>query len=149
MRVHTRQNERFQLTSGLPSARVLRRSGYVRPLGQKRDERPTMSEALLFTYAIACGFVFAAVLATGYQAFANRPARFELVFQDASSPVERRVLSAFLVVWAAPYIIMRNAVRGRLLEKRHIGWLAASTFIAALWSLYAGILVISLAIVMG
>jgi len=105
-----------------------------------------MNEPLLFSYAAACGFVFAAVLATGYQLLANRPARFEMV-QDVgeSSPVGA-LMRVFLVIWAAPYIIMRNAVRARLIERRPLGWLFASLFIAGVWSVCAGILVLNLAI---
>ncbi|MGD1886288.1 MAG: hypothetical protein ACFB01_04030 [Cohaesibacteraceae bacterium] len=108
-----------------------------------------MSEPFLFTYAVACGFVFAAVLATGYQLVANRPARFELVQDLGSKPVLAAFFRMLLIVWAAPYIIMRNAVRGRLIERRPIGWLAASALIAAIWSMCAGILVLHTAVVLG
>ena len=107
-----------------------------------------MSEPFLFSYAAACGFVFAAVLATGYQMVANRPARFEIM-QDVGQVT---LLNAFfrmvLIVWAAPYIIMRNAVRARLIERRPLGWLAASMLIAAVWSLCVGILVLHVAVML-
>ncbi|MEM9422520.1 MAG: hypothetical protein AAF986_08450 [Pseudomonadota bacterium] len=101
-----------------------------------------MSESLLFTYACMCGFVFAAVLATGYQWVTSQPARFEML----TSGTQERILSMFfravLVIWAAPYIIMRNAVRARLIERRPMGWLFASFGIATLWSMCVGILVL-------
>ena len=108
-----------------------------------------MSEPLLFTYAVACGFVFSAVLATGYQLLLNRPARFDLVHDLGSKPVAAAFFRMLLIVWAAPYIIMRNAVRGRLIERRPLGWLAASALVAGIWSLCAGILVLHTAIVLG
>lgn len=106
-----------------------------------------MSEPLLFTYAGVCGFVVAAVLATGYQLVTNRPARFEMVMGEAAPSLGSMLLQAMLVIWAAPYIIMRNAVRGRLLERRPLGWLFASLGIATLWSLCMGIVVLHFAVV--
>lgn len=107
-----------------------------------------MSEPLLFTYAAACGFVVAALLATGYQLVANRPARFEMVRDMPEASLFGAVWRAVLIIWAAPYIIMRNAVRGRLVERRPLGWLFASFFIACVWSVCAGIMVLSFAVVM-
>lgn len=107
-----------------------------------------MSEPLLFTYAAACGFVVAALLATGYQLVANRPARFEMVRDMPEVSLFGAVWRAVLIIWAAPYIIMRNAVRGRLVERRPLGWLFASFFIACVWSGCAGIMVLSFAVVM-
>jgi hypothetical protein len=108
-----------------------------------------MTEPLLFTYAAACGFVVAALLATGYQLVANRPARFEMVRDVAEASLFGAVGRALLVIWAAPYIIMRNAVRGRLVERRPLGWLVASFLIAGIWSVCAGIIVLSFAIAIG
>lgn len=107
----------------------------------------SMSESFLFTYAGVCGFVVAAVLATGYQLITNRPARFEMVMGEAASSIAAMFLQALLIIWAAPYIIMRNAVRARLLERRPFGWLIASLGIAALWSLCMGIVVLHFAVV--
>jgi hypothetical protein len=106
--------------------------------------RRRMTEAMLFTYAGLCGFATAAVLATGYQWVTNRPARFEILMGEVSQGILTMFLRALLVVWAAPYIIMRNAVRGRLIERRPVGWLFASLGIAMLWSLCVGILTLSL-----
>lgn len=109
----------------------------------------SMSEPLLFTYAGVCGFVVAAVLATGYQLVTNRPARFEMVMGEAATSIAAMALQGLLIVWAAPYIIMRNAVRGRLLERRPFGWLIASLGIAALWSLCMGVVVLHFLVVVG
>lgn len=106
-----------------------------------------MSEPFLFTYAGVCGFVVAAVLATGYQLVTNRPARFEMVMGETATSIAAMALQGLLIVWAAPYIIMRNAVRGRLLERRPVGWLFASLGIAALWSLCMGVVVLHFAVV--
>lgn len=105
-----------------------------------------MAESILFTYACACGFVFAALLATGYQLVTNRPVRFELLTSETSERITSMFLRAILVVWAAPYIIMRNAVRARLVERRPMGWLFASFGIATLWSMCVGILLLQIVV---
>lgn len=101
---------------------------------------------MLFTYAAACGFVWAALLATGYQLVTSRPARFEMLFGAGDAPFFSLVFQAVLVVWAAPYIIMRNALRGRFIEHRPLGWLFASFGVATLWSACVGVLVLSFAL---
>ena len=108
-----------------------------------------MTEPILFTFAAASGFVVAAVSwLPAISLWLIRPARFEIV-RDVGTCVDSwaHLLRVGLVVWAAPYIIMRNAVRGRLIERRPLGWLLASFAIAGVWSLCAGILVIYLAVV--
>ncbi len=107
-----------------------------------------MSETFLFTYAAACGFVVAAVLATGYQLVANRPVRFEMIVENAQTSVVKAFFRVALVIWAAPYIIMRNAVRGRLMEQRSYGWLVGSFVVAGLWSVCVGIMVLHVAVVL-
>jgi hypothetical protein len=50
-----------------------------------------------------------------------------------------RALSAIpFLVFAAPFIIIRNTVRGRVYEDRNIGFVTLATVIAGFWSLFAG-----------
>lgn len=100
--------------------------------------------SLLLVYAIAAGFVSAGCLASLYQLMTDRPPGFAL----ASEGLLAGVAAILVCVFAGPFIIMRNAIRGRRIEKRPIGWLAASSAIAAGWSLCSGILVIELALVL-
>ena len=91
-------------------------------------------EALQSLYALAFGFCFAGLLCSGYQVFAERPASFRLL-----NATRLRALSAIpFLMFAAPFIILRNTVRGRLHEDRNIGFVALATIIAGLWSLFAG-----------
>ncbi len=91
-------------------------------------------EALQSLYALAFGFAFAGMLCSGYQVFAERPASFSLL-----NETRLRALSAIpFLVFAAPFIILRNTVRGRLLEDRNIGFVTLATVIAGFWSLFAG-----------
>ena len=92
------------------------------------------SAALQSFYALAFGFALAGMLCSGYQVFAERPASFTLLNAN-----RMRALSAIpFLVFAAPFIIIRNTVRGRVHEDRNIGFVTIATVIAGLWSLFAG-----------
>lgn len=91
-------------------------------------------EALQSFYALAFGFAFAGMLCSGYQVFAERPASFSLL-----NATRLRALSAIpFLVFAAPFIIVRNTVRGRIHEDRNVAFVALATIIAGFWSLFAG-----------
>jgi hypothetical protein len=45
-------------------------------------------------------------------------------------------------VFAAPFIIMRNSVRGRRIERRRAHMVMVATVIAGLWSLMSGTVVV-------
>lgn len=91
-------------------------------------------EALQSLYALAFGFCLAGLLCSGYQVFAERPASFTLL-----NATRLRALCAIpFLAFAAPFIIMRNSVRGRQYEDRNIGFVTLATVIAGFWALFAG-----------
>jgi hypothetical protein len=93
------------------------------------------AEALQSLYALAFGFCFAGLLCSGYQFFAERPASFRLL-----NETRLLALSAIpFLVFAAPFIIVRNTVRGRIHEDRNFMFVALATIIAGFWSLFSGI----------
>jgi hypothetical protein len=87
------------------------------------------------------GFAFAGLCASGYQLFAKRPASFQLL-QRGPKPSTFAAL-AFLL-FAAPFIIMRNTLRGRRIEGRRFQFVMLATMLAGFWSLMSGTLVVSL-----
>ena len=64
-------------------------------------------------FALAIGFSLAGALATGYQAATRRPASFRLLQRG---PHPSTLAAVPFLVFAAPYIIVRNAIRGGRLE---------------------------------
>ena len=97
-----------------------------------------MNEALVFAYDSAVGFVAAGVLSSFVQLISRQPMRFA---------VERRsfaasVASVVLRVVTGPEILMRNAWRGMIFEKRSQTWFWLAAGIAAFWSLLIGCLLI-------
>src|ERR1700754_2930309 len=92
-------------------------------------------EALQSFIAIGIGFALAGALVSAYQAWAEQPAGFGLLTQGATAQAFAAV--PFLV-FAAPFIIMRNTVRGRRIEKRRVEFVMLATVLAAFWSLMCG-----------
>ena len=96
-------------------------------------------DALNSLFSLCIGFALAGALASGYQAFAERPAGFGLL-QEGVTP--RRFAAVPFLVFAAPFIIMRNTLRGRKLERRRADLVMVATVIAGLWSLMSGTVVV-------
>jgi hypothetical protein len=68
--------------------------------------------------SLAIGFAVAGLISTGYQLVTERP------------------------VFAAPFIIMRNTIRGRRIERRRFEFVMVATVIAGIWSLMSGTVVV-------
>jgi hypothetical protein len=88
--------------------------------------------------AIAIGFAFAGLISTLYQLLTHRPASFRLL-QNGVRLVS--FLAIPFLVFAAPFIIMRNTIRGRMIEGRRFQFVMVATIIAGLWSLMSGTVV--------
>lgn len=86
-------------------------------------------------FALAIGFAAAGLTASTYQLCAERPLSFRLMGRPERSAA---LASVPLLVLAAPFLIMRNTLRGRAIEGRHAGFVAIATVIAGLWSLMSG-----------
>lgn len=98
-----------------------------------------MSVSLFYAFAMAMGFSCAGVSVSLFKLLTQRRLSFEL----ADAARYELVLGVALLMFAGPAVIMRNAIRGRLLENRAFSWLILSTLIAAMWSVLAGITLIS------
>ncbi|MDA9536714.1 hypothetical protein ACM41_10615 [Bradyrhizobium sp. CCBAU 21362] len=92
-------------------------------------------EALNSFFSICIGFALAGALVNGYQAVAQRPAGFGLL-QDGVAP--KTFAAVPFLVFAAPFIIMRNTLRGMRLESRRLEFVMMATVIAGFWSMMSG-----------
>lgn len=99
-----------------------------------------MTQIFVLSYATAVGFVSAGIAGSFYQWVTSEAPQFRVTYQTFIAGMASILFCCF----AAPFIIMRNAVRGRRLERRPLGWLAASTAIAATWSLCTGIILLQI-----
>ena len=88
--------------------------------------------------SLALGFAVAGALAHGYQALTERPVTFQLIEQ---SPRNQALAALPLLIFTAPFIIMRNTIRGRRIEGRTFGFAMMAAMLAGFWSLMSGTLV--------
>lgn len=98
-------------------------------------------EALNSFFAILIGFALAGALTSGFQAFMEKPPGFGLLMQEAGA---KAFAAVPFLVFAAPFIIMRNTVRGRMIEGRRVQFVAMATVIAGFWSMMSGTFVLML-----
>jgi hypothetical protein len=104
-------------------------------------EVPMSPETLQSCVALAIGFAVAGMLSTGYQLATERPASFLLLGRGARPST---LAAVPFLVFAAPFIIMRNTVRGRLIEHRRFEFVMLATVLAGFWSLMSGTVVVTL-----
>lgn len=98
---------------------------------------PAALEAL---QSLVMGFAFAGLLASAFELFTAQRADFRLLqsgglFAVASVPV---------VVFSAPFLIVRNTVRGRRIEGRPFMFVMLASMIASVWSIASGRIVLDL-----
>ncbi len=84
--------------------------------------------------SLALGFAFAGLMANVAPALFSKPASFSLLQTGGLAAVA----SVPLLVFAAPFIIMRNTLRARRFERRPFGFVMLATIIASFWAMAAG-----------
>ncbi|MDB5484535.1 MAG: hypothetical protein JWR73_2123 [Tardiphaga sp.] len=96
-------------------------------------------EAIQSLMSLLLGFTLAGALASGYQALAQRPAGFGLLQQGVAP---QSLAAVPFLVFAAPFIIMRNTLRGRRIESRRVEFVMMATVLAGVWSMMSGTFVV-------
>jgi O-antigen/teichoic acid export membrane protein len=99
------------------------------------EDFPMSADTLNSLISLCIGFAFAGALTSGYQAFLRRPAGFGLL-QEGVAP--RTFAAVPFLVFAAPFIIMRNTLRGPAVERRRFEFVMMATVLAGFWSLMSG-----------
>ena len=89
--------------------------------------------------ALGLGFAFAGLIATGYQYLTRRPASFCLL---KNGPGPSTFAAVPFLVFAAPFIIMRNTMRARRLVSRRFEFVMLATILAGFWSMMSGTVVV-------
>jgi hypothetical protein len=95
-------------------------------------------EALQSFVALFIGFAVAGSLASGYQLVTERPLSFRLLNGGLQLVT---FLAIPVLTFAAPFIIMRNTLRGRRIERRRFEFVTMATILAGFWSLMSGTVV--------
>jgi hypothetical protein len=97
---------------------------------------PDVLQSLL---SLVLGFSLAGLLSSAYQVLTEQPPSFRLLQQEHRPAA---VASVPFLVFAAPFIIMRNTLRGRRIESRRFEFVMLATILAGLWSLMSGTAVV-------
>jgi hypothetical protein len=96
--------------------------------------------ALQSLVVLLIGFSVAGSLASGYQLVTERP----LSVRQLNGGLQLVTFLAIPVLtFAAPFVIMRNAVRGRRIERRRFEFVMMATLFAGFWSLMSGTVVVT------
>lgn len=104
------------------------------------SERPSMSpDALNSLFQLCIGFALAGTLVSGYQAIADRPPGFGLL---QKGPTPEAFAAVPFLVFAAPFIIMRNTLRSGVAESNRIQFVMIATVLAGVWSLMSGTFIV-------
>ena len=98
-------------------------------------------ESIQSFIALLIGFAVAGSLATGYQLVTERPLSFRLLNGGVQLVT---LLAVPVLTFAAPFVIMRNVVRGRRIERRRFEFVMLATVLAGVWSLMSGTVVVAL-----
>jgi hypothetical protein len=96
-------------------------------------------DALNSLFQLCIGFSLAGMLASGYQALVNRPPSFSLL-QQGTTP--RAFAAVPLLVFTAPFIIMRNTLRAASAAQYRFQFVLIATVLAGFWSLMSGTFVV-------
>ena len=103
---------------------------------------PAAVEAL---QSLFLGFAFAGLLASAFELFTERRADFTLLQTGGLAAIA----SVPVVVFSAPFLILRNTVRGRQNDGRPVSFLMLAGMTAGIWSLVSGRVVLDLLHLLG
>lgn len=104
--------------------------------------QPGAVEAL---QSLFLGFAFAGLLASAFELFTEQRADFKLLQAGGLTAIA----SVPVVVFSAPFLILRNMVHGRQSDGRPLSFLMLAGMTAAIWSLVSGRVVLDLLHLLG
>ncbi|MBN9453606.1 MAG: hypothetical protein J0I42_16810 [Bosea sp.] len=104
--------------------------------------QPSAVEAL---QSLFLGFAFAGLLASAFELFTAQRADFKLLQAGGVAAVA----SVPVVVFSAPFLILRNIVNGRVSDGRPFSFVMFASMTAAIWSLISGRVVLDLLHLLG
>jgi hypothetical protein len=96
-------------------------------------------EALHNLLSLSLGFAVAGMLSSAYQLLTSRLPSFGLL---ANGPSPQAFAALPFLMFAAPFLIMRNTLIGRREESRRFQAVFVATLIAGFWSLMSGMVVV-------
>lgn len=99
-----------------------------------------MDQVILYAYAVAVGTVAGGIVVSAHRLVTERPPSF----QDRPESAGAALWQVVVLVFGGPLVLMRNALRGRIVEGRPLPFVAASAVIASLWCFLSGVFLIGM-----
>jgi len=97
------------------------------------------SDSITSLFALATGFAVAGLCASGYRLYGNHFPSLRLL---QMGPMAARFGAVPLLIFSAPFLIMRNMLRARL-ERPRIELVMFASAMAGLWSLMSGTVIVT------
>ncbi|WP_436637038.1 DUF6949 family protein [Microbaculum sp. FT89] len=94
-----------------------------------------LESVMIYVYLVLVGLVAGGVTVSGYRLVTNAQPSFQARPTTATGAFGQ----VLVLVFGGPLVLMRNAVRGRLIEHRPVGFLVATTVISSLWCFFSGV----------
>lgn len=95
---------------------------------------------MIYVYTVFVGLVAGGIAVSAYRALTNELPSFQ---SRPETPIGA-LGQVLVVVFGGPLVLMRNAVRGRLIEHRPLPFLAASAVVASLWCFFSGAFLVNI-----
>ena len=92
-------------------------------------------ESLQNLLSLLLGFATAGLLTSGYQLATSKLPTFSML---STGPSPQAFAAVPLLIFAAPFLIMRNTLLGRRQEGRRFEFVFLATVISGFWSLMSG-----------
>jgi hypothetical protein len=97
-------------------------------------------ESLQNLISVALGFAVAGSFSSGYQLATNKLPSFS----QLNTGIGAKAFAAIpILMFAAPFLIMRNTIRGAISDNRRFEFVTMATIIAGFWSLMSGTAVLT------
>ncbi|NRB15763.1 MAG: hypothetical protein HRU29_15300 [Rhizobiales bacterium] len=100
----------------------------------------SMNSLMVFGLVVLTGFICAGFLHSLYQLLTNRVMSFDLSKETGAG----MIIGLLALIFAGPFVIMRNSIRGFIIDNKHGGWVAASTAISIFWSFVSGMFLLNI-----
>jgi Family of unknown function (DUF6949) len=97
------------------------------------------AQSVQMLLALALGFAVAGLIASAFQLATDRLPSFGML---SGGPSTARLAMVPVLMLAAPFLIMRNTLRGRRIEGRRFEFVFVATLIAGFWSLMSGLVLV-------
>jgi hypothetical protein len=103
-------------------------------------ETPMTIESFQNLIAVALGFAIAGSFTSGYQLATNQMPSFAQLSKGVNA---RALASVPILVFAAPFLIMRNTILAAIQDGRQFKFVFFATLLAGFWSLMSGTMVVT------